>query len=103
MRAPYFFALWGIPFVLIGLYLIVGRFVVDMMQREKTFYGLTNQRVVIISGLFSRTVKSLSLRNLAEVSLSVSWPGLPSTPAFELIPRPRDLYETLRGAQQNAT
>src|SRR5262245_52827091 len=54
--APFFFMLWGIPFVLVGLYFIFGRFVVDMKQRETTTYGVTDERVLIISGLFARRV-----------------------------------------------
>ena len=52
--APLFFALWGIPFVLVGSHFIVGRFLVDTRQRAKTVYGLTNERLLIISGLFTR-------------------------------------------------
>jgi len=50
-KAPGFFVVWGIPFVLVGLYLIVGRFFVDARQRAATAYGVTNTRVVIVSGL----------------------------------------------------
>ena len=64
-NAPFLFLLWGIPFVLVGLYFIVGRFVVDARQREKTCYGVTNERVIIVSGIFSRKVKTLSLRTLS--------------------------------------
>src|SRR6186713_2604653 len=38
--APIFMQLWGIPFVLAGLYLIVGRFFVDARLRSRTYYGL---------------------------------------------------------------
>jgi len=64
-----FMSIWGIPFVLIGLYMIVGRFFVDARIRAKTFYGLTNRRTIIISGLLSRTINSLPLRTLSDISL----------------------------------
>jgi hypothetical protein len=78
----------------------------------KTTYGLTGERVVIVSGLFARNVKSLNLRTLSDVSLNERrdgsgtitfgpghpysswfqgmgwWPGMPAAAsAFELMPR----------------
>src|SRR5512145_2674932 len=43
--APFFFKLWGIPFVLVGLYLTVGRFFFDAKKRANTIYGLTSDRI----------------------------------------------------------
>ncbi len=67
---PGFFALWGIPFVLMGIYLIAGRFFVDSYQRGRTYYGLTNERVLILRGILNRKVTTLSIRNLHEISLN---------------------------------
>lgn len=70
--APFFFRLWGIPFVLVGLYLIAGRFFADAWERGKTVYVVTNERVLIVGGLLKRTVTSLELRTLPEMSLSLA-------------------------------
>ena len=78
--APLFFAAFGIPFVLIGLHFMVGRFFVDSRARANTFYGLTDRRVIIVSGLFSRSTNSLPLRTLHDVSVRESTPrraGIP--------------------------
>jgi len=62
--------LWGIPFVLVGLYMIVGRFFVDRWQRDRTFYGVTNERIIIVTkNLLGKQVKSLDLRNLYEITV----------------------------------
>jgi len=126
-NAPFFFMLWGIPFVLAGLYMMIGRFFVDARQRMATHYAVTDQRAIIISGMLSRQVKSLSLRTLSDVSITekssgtgsitfgavppfygwlagTSWPGMSmyTAPAFESIPNVRQVYDLLRGAQQKA-
>ena len=118
--APVFFCLWGIPFVLVGLYLVFGRFLVDRNQREHTFYGITNERVVIASGIVRRTVKSLNLRTLTDMSLTewrdgrgtitfgqssffpwwfqgTAWPGCTSAiQPSSGSPNAKDLYELVR-------
>jgi hypothetical protein len=69
-NAPFFFMLWGIPFVLVGLYMIIGRFFFDASTRRNTFYGVSNERVLIVSGIFNRQIKSLNLRTLTDLSLT---------------------------------
>jgi Bacterial PH domain len=69
-KAPFFFKLWGIPFVLVGLYVVAGRFIVDAKARARTFYGVTTDRIIIIGGAFSRQTKSLQLRTLSDISLT---------------------------------
>ena len=125
--APFFFMLWGIPFLCAGAYLTVGRFFVDAALRAKTWYGVTNERILIVGGLFNRTVKSLPLRSLPEIALEqrqdgsgtitfgssmpfaswyrgVAWPGMDQrmAPTFELIPDAKAVYEIIRHAQRTA-
>jgi hypothetical protein len=126
-NAPAFFALWGVPFVLLGIYMIIGRFFFDARVRTRTFYGLTNRRAIIISGLFSKTTNSLPLRTLADISLqeradrsgtimlgrphaysawgsSMCWLGMSrySTPSFEMIPEVKRVHDQLLEAQRTA-
>jgi hypothetical protein len=68
--AGWVFPLFGIPFVLAGLYIIFGRFIVDAKMRARTEYALTNRRAIIISGLFARKVRSINLQSTPEITLS---------------------------------
>ena len=68
-KTPLFFVFWGIPFVLIGIYLIVGRFFIDSQLRSHTYYGVTDQRVLVLSGVWAREVMSVSLQNLYGITL----------------------------------
>jgi len=107
-----------IPFLLFGLYILIGRFFVDAMMRARTEYAVTNRRVIIVSGLFSRNVRSIDLKTTSEISLSerpdnsgtitfgatpfgamrrYSWSSNPTsgTPAFEMIQDVRSVYRII--------
>src|SRR4051812_44260637 len=43
-EAPWFFVIWGIPFVLIGQYMIWGRFFYTFWKKKKVLYAITNRR-----------------------------------------------------------
>jgi hypothetical protein len=67
--APIFFKLWGIPFVLVGLYIMVGRFFFDARRRARTFYGLTDRSLLLITGGRRRMVRRFDLTQLGPISL----------------------------------
>src|SRR5262245_39234299 len=46
-NSPTFMKLWGIPFLLAGLYLVVGRFLVDAWARSGITYAVTDKRILI--------------------------------------------------------
>jgi hypothetical protein len=56
-----FMALWGIPFIVIGQYMIWGRFLHDAWLKRRTYYGLTNRRVLIVQEGFKRKVNWIYL------------------------------------------
>ena len=65
--APFFFALWGIPFVLIGQYMIWGRFVYEGWVKRRTYYGITNRRVVVVQEGSKRKTCSMYLDAIPSV------------------------------------
>lgn len=126
-RAPILFRLWGIPFVVIGLYMVFGRFFAEAKQRERTYYGLTDRNIIIVSGWFNRQVKRINLKTISDVSLeergerrgtitfgpalpfqawfgASGWPGMgrTATPSFEMIENARSVYELITTTQRNA-
>lgn len=120
--APFFFALWGIPFVGIGLYMMVGRFFVDSFRRRGTFYGLTDQRIIVASRFPTRFMKSYSVGTLTNLSLEdhgngtgtipfgplvlrnamgrqAMWFSMPTESAFEMIPDAKHVFDLIRETQ----
>jgi hypothetical protein len=119
-NAPDFFTLWGIPFVLAGLYLIAGRFFVDAWVRRYTRYAVTNQRVLILRTMPTTKFTSLAIDRLPEVSLDErnngtgtirfqqaaspsytrgfsGWnPALDPTPQFLAIPDARNVFAQIQ-------
>ncbi len=120
------FPLWGVPFVAMGFYVIFGRFFYDAASRRKTWYGLTDRRLIIVKSLFTRKVTSFDHATMANLNLvergdhsgdilfgtpapmsvfaNASWPGSGRyvVPGFYLLPEAREIYNRIRTAQEHA-
>ena len=120
------FPLWGVPFVAVGLYMIFGRFFYDAALRKKTYYGVTNQRLIIYKSLFSQNIASFEYATLANLNLTergdrsgdilfgapavmspfsgTRWPGSGkyTVPGFYLLPDARQIYDRIRQAQRES-
>lgn len=123
------FPLFGLPFVLIGLYLVFGRFFVDAHSRSRTWYGVTADRVIILNGIFSQQTKTIALNQLGDLSLALrkdgsgtltfgamrhpmanfpqggaSLPGAAQhmAPSFNHIENAKDVHDLIRNAQKKA-
>jgi hypothetical protein len=121
--APTVFALWGLIFVVVGLYLAVGRFFYDALLRSRTSYGLTNHRVLILTALGPARLVSRDLENLGPVTVverpdrrgtitfgtpvSTSWLAwsrntAAQTPMFGMIPDVQGVATKIREAERAA-
>ncbi len=112
-----FFKLFGLPFLIAGLYVTLGRFLIDIYLRKKTKYSVTSKRILIARG---STVKSLDIKRLPSLELdehsdgsgtirfgaSGSWfggannfgiwqPTLDTTPQFIRVSNVRSLYDLI--------
>ena len=74
-NAPVFFQLWGVPFLLVGMYIIFGRFLFSAWERRHTWYGVTNQRILILTTTFGHRVRSFYFTMLAEIETTISASG----------------------------
>ena len=123
---PFPFMLFGIPFVIVALYITIGRFFVDMAQRSATYYALTHERVIILSGLLHQNIKSVNFRRLQEINVSTrsngrgtitfghsnplafmyAGTGLPNmsmyhmAPSFEMIDHVKTVYQKIKQLQR---
>ena len=64
--SPGILRLFFIPFILAGLWVLVGRFIPKLLSAKNERYALTSQRVIIQKG---KTTKSLELGNLPSMSM----------------------------------
>jgi hypothetical protein len=118
-----FSILLGVILLFFGLYLVIGRFFDNYLTRKKTYYGITNERIVIVSGIFSQQTKFIDLEGLNEITFEETSNGLGtitfgreeivesgwlstrenqviSAPKFEQIPQAKNVYEIIRNAQK---
>jgi hypothetical protein len=117
------FSLFGIPFILIGLLFTFGRFIIDIKQRERIHYAITNDRIIIKSGYFKSSIKSLQIKSLSNIIYNerndgsgsiefgpknplmiwgsgMNWfPGVEIAPSFEEITEVRKVYKYLTELQ----
>lgn len=85
-NTPFFFKLFGIPFVLVGLHITVGRFFADARNRASTIYGITNDRIIIKSGVNSSAIKSLTIKNLTDITFTANNNGVGTIMLGPMIP-----------------
>lgn len=70
------FALFGIPFVLIGLYLVPGKLFYRYWRRSRTYFAVTNKRVLVITNAPRKTCMSAYLESLAAITKSIGQSGI---------------------------
>ena len=111
-------------FLLIALYMLFGRFLVDRADRRRVVYYLTTERAVIEGGLFRPTHRSVSLAAVSEIRfrgrrngrgtvqfgspnmfgmMPPSWPGASQflPPAFDDIVDAQRIYSLALATQRS--
>ena len=121
-----FFAMLCLPLVLVGLFLMIGRFFFDRMRRSRTLYAVTNQRVLIATFILKQRVKTVPLDKKVNLRLEINksdrgsiylsvdaflwwilmgppwwlpfWPDVEvyQPPFLERIEKPAEVYEILK-------
>ena len=66
----FLFAIVALPFHVVGFVFVIGRFFIDAKHRENVFYGLTSERIIIKSGIFTKSVKSFNIATLTNIEYS---------------------------------
>jgi hypothetical protein len=115
--------IWGTPFVVVGQYMIWGRFVHRRWKKKRTYYALTNRRALIVEyGFRNRTSSSAFFDTVPTVDKRVRQDGIgsisfggpvtdewqwgknkpPRPPTFDDVENADALYQTVLRLQDQA-
>jgi hypothetical protein len=69
--ASWLLPLFGVPFVLIGLYLAVGRFFYKVWNKKRTYYAVTNKRILVVKNSRRRELRGAYLEAIPVINRSI--------------------------------
>lgn len=72
------FPLFGIPFVLMGLYLIFGRFIFKAWKKRRTYYAVTDRRVISLIRVFGDHFMEADVKSISSISRRMRSSGVGS-------------------------
>jgi hypothetical protein len=62
-----FMTLWCIPFLIVGNYMVWGRFFVDAWMKRRTYYAVTNRRVLVRQDGWKRKISMTFLESIPSI------------------------------------
>lgn len=87
-----FGALFGIPFVLIGLYFMFGRFVYKKWKKLRTWYAITDKRILIVTKAIRENIQILYINTLPTLNKNIRSSGV-GTVKFSNAPYMVGMYD----------
>jgi len=69
------FPLFGLPFVIIGLYITFGRFIYKKWKKQHTYYAITNKRAIILSDSRRGNIRAVRIDTLQGLSRNMRSDG----------------------------
>lgn len=66
----WFGLLFGLPFLLIGFYFLVGRFLYKIWKKKNTYYAVTDKRVLVLTTLFTRSLQAAYIDTIPTIHKS---------------------------------
>ena len=73
---PALMALFFLPFLLIGAYFSVGHLFWERWVRSRSSYALTDQRAIIVQNRLQKNVRTIMVKDILDVSLTVGRDGV---------------------------
>ena len=69
------FPLFGMFFVIVGLYFIFGRFVLKQKKKKNTWYAVTDKRIIVAVNLLGQRVDTTDINTITAISKSTNSRG----------------------------
>lgn len=83
--------LWAIPFLAVGQYMIWGRLVYKRWQKRRTYYAVTNERVLVASGAGNGRLQGAFINQIPVINRTIRKNGV-GTVQFGSIPYQTAMY-----------
>ena len=123
-EGTWFFILFGIPFVLVGFQICIGRFYSDIKKRKQTIYAVTDQRILIFMSYPKKKLRFLYFKDITEMQIkkakgdymnllfgtkyyplnfatNINWPGGRPASIFEFVTDAEKAIKIVEEQQKN--